>query len=86
MTFEFHQQSKVWDNWSGIHPGHNLALGKAPLYPLNMRLLGPRAGLDAETRREILCPCQGLNPDHPACDVTTLNELPWLLIQRRNIA
>jgi hypothetical protein len=28
--------------------------------------VGPRAGLDAGARRNILCPCRGLNPDHPA--------------------
>jgi hypothetical protein len=27
--------------------------------------VGPRAGLDAETRRKILCPCRGSNPGHP---------------------
>jgi hypothetical protein len=28
--------------------------------------VGPRAGLDAGTRRKILCPCRGSNPDRPA--------------------
>jgi hypothetical protein len=28
--------------------------------------VGPRAGLDAETRGKILCPCRGANPDRPA--------------------
>jgi hypothetical protein len=27
--------------------------------------VGPRAGLDAEARRKILCPCRGSNPDRP---------------------
>jgi hypothetical protein len=27
--------------------------------------VGPRAGLDAETRVKILCPCWGSNPDCP---------------------
>jgi hypothetical protein len=28
--------------------------------------VGPRAGLDAEARRKIFCPCRGSNPDRPA--------------------
>jgi hypothetical protein len=28
--------------------------------------VGPRAGLDAEARRKILCPCRGSKPDRPA--------------------
>jgi hypothetical protein len=28
--------------------------------------VGPRAGLDAGTKRKILCPCRGSNPDRPA--------------------
>jgi hypothetical protein len=28
--------------------------------------VGPRAGLDAEARGKILCPCRGSNPDRPA--------------------
>jgi hypothetical protein len=38
---------------------------RAPWYPMHRRLGGPRAGLDAETRRKILCLCQGLNPGCP---------------------
>jgi hypothetical protein len=38
---------------------------KDPLYPLDRRLGGLRAGLDAEARRKILCPCLGSNPDRP---------------------
>jgi hypothetical protein len=36
--------------------------------------VGPRAGLDAGTRRKILCPCRGSNPDRPARS-QTLSEL-----------
>jgi hypothetical protein len=28
--------------------------------------VGPRAGLNAEARRKILCSCRGSNPDRPA--------------------
>jgi hypothetical protein len=48
--------------------------GKDPWYPLDRRLVGPRAGLDAGARRKILCPCRGLNPDRPARSQT----LYWL--------
>jgi hypothetical protein len=27
--------------------------------------VGPRAGLETEVRRKILCPCRGSNPDRP---------------------
>jgi hypothetical protein len=27
--------------------------------------VGPRAGLEAEARGKILCPCRGSNPDRP---------------------
>jgi hypothetical protein len=36
--------------------------------------VGPRAGLDAEARRKILCPCRWSNPDRPARSQT----LYWL--------
>jgi hypothetical protein len=36
--------------------------------------VGPRAGLNAEARRKILCLCWGLNPSHPVCSQT----LYWL--------
>jgi hypothetical protein len=52
--------------WSASRPSRDLPLGKGPQYPLNTRLGGPRAGLDAGARRKILCPCRGPNPDRPA--------------------
>jgi hypothetical protein len=52
---------------SGQH--HALAAlyprGKEPRYPIG-GWVGPRAGLDTGTRRKILCPCRGSNPDRPA--------------------
>jgi hypothetical protein len=32
--------------------------------------VGPRAGLDAGARIKVLYPCQGSNPDRPACSQT----------------
>jgi hypothetical protein len=46
--------------------------GKSPRYPLDTRLVGPRAGLDAEARRKILCLCRGSD--------SILTELPLLLL------
>jgi hypothetical protein len=39
----------------------------AALYPTHWiwGWVGPRAGLDAEARRKILCPCRRSNPDRP---------------------
>jgi hypothetical protein len=53
---------------SGQHhaPATLYPRGKDPRYPLDRRLGGPRAGLDAGARRKILCPCRGSNPDRPA--------------------
>jgi hypothetical protein len=43
--------------------------GKNPRYPLNRRL-NPRAGLDAEARRKILCLCRGSKPGRPVRNQT----------------
>jgi hypothetical protein len=45
--------------------------------------VGPRAGLDAEARRGILCPCRGSNPDRPSRNQTLYclsyrGSLSWL--------
>jgi hypothetical protein len=42
--------------WSVSRPGRALSRGKDPRYPLYLRLVGPRAGLDTEARGKILCP------------------------------
>jgi hypothetical protein len=46
--------------------------------------VGPRAVLDAETRRKIFCPCRGSNPDRPARS-QTLTELPRLHIDMQYV-
>jgi hypothetical protein len=40
--------------------------GKDSRYPFDRKLVGPRAGLDAGARRNILCPCQESNSARPA--------------------
>jgi len=54
--------------------------GKSPWYPVDRRLDGPRAGLDAVTKRKNPCPCWKLRSTCPACSLDTiLTELPYLL-------
>jgi hypothetical protein len=48
--------------WSESRPGRALATGKDLRYPLDRRLGGPRAGLDAEVRGKILLPLLGIEP------------------------
>jgi hypothetical protein len=54
---------------SGQHhaPAELYPQGKSSQYPLYKRpgRPGPRAGLDAQTTRKILCLCWGSNPGHP---------------------
>jgi hypothetical protein len=45
-----------------IHILAALSPGKSHLYPLDRRLVGPRAGLDAVEKRKISCPCRESNP------------------------
>jgi hypothetical protein len=52
--------------WSASRPGRALPPGKEP--PGTHWIggwVGPRAGLDAQARRKILCLCRGSNPDLP---------------------
>jgi hypothetical protein len=39
--------------------------GKEPRYHCTGGWVGPRASLDIEARRKILCLCRGLNPCRP---------------------
>jgi hypothetical protein len=51
------------DEWSVSWPSHALPLGKGP--PGTHWIggwVGPRAGLDTEAGRKVLCPCRGSNP------------------------
>jgi hypothetical protein len=52
---------------SGQHhaPAEFYPRGKDPGTHCTEGWVGPRAGLDAEARRKILCPSRGLNPDCP---------------------
>jgi hypothetical protein len=51
-------------------PGALYPRGKEPRFPLDRRMGGPGAGLDAGARRKILCPCRRSNPDRPARNKT----------------
>jgi hypothetical protein len=61
--------------WSASHPGRSLPPGeRTPGTHWIGGWVFPRAGLDAEARRKILCPCRGSNLDRPARSQT----LYWL--------
>jgi hypothetical protein len=61
--------------------------GRRFLYPLDKRLVGPRAGRDAVARRKISSPCQELNPVCPAHSlVYILTELLRLSLTKFTIA
>jgi hypothetical protein len=52
--------------WSASRPGRTLPPGKGPPGThCTGGWVGPRAGLDAKTRRKILCFCRGSNPGCP---------------------
>jgi hypothetical protein len=50
--------------------------GKIPRYPLDIRLVGPKAGLDAVEWRKVSSPCQEMNPSPPTCS-TSLYRLSY---------
>jgi hypothetical protein len=58
----------------GVSGQCNALVALYPQYPLYRSLGGPRAGLDAENRRKILCSCWGSNPGCPVRSQT----LYWL--------
>jgi hypothetical protein len=57
--------------WSASHPGHALPpRERTPGTHWTGGWVGPRAGLDAETRRKILYLWRGSNPGRPVCSQT----------------
>jgi hypothetical protein len=73
-SYSFLNSALDGGEWSASRPGRALLPRKGPPVPLDRRLVGPRAGLDAEAKRKILCPCRGSNPDRP----TRSQTLYWL--------
>jgi hypothetical protein len=62
--------------WSASHPSRALAPGEVPQVPI-VQEAGPRAGLDTEVRRKILCLCQGSNPDRPVVEPVVRHYTDW---------
>jgi len=52
-----------------LHAPVALPWGEKPWYPLDTRLGGPRASLDAVVRRKNFSLFQESNPDRPACSL-----------------
>jgi hypothetical protein len=68
FSYSYFFSALDWGEWSALHPGRALLLGKGPPVPIEQEAEGwvdPRAGLDAETRRKILCLCRESNPGRP---------------------
>jgi hypothetical protein len=53
-----------WE-WLALHSGRFTTRGRAPRYPLDTRLVGPRAGLDAVDKRNIPSPRRESNSRTP---------------------
>jgi hypothetical protein len=70
ITYSFLTSALEGGEWSASRPGRALPPGKGPPVPFDRRWVDPRADLDAEARRKILCPCRGSNPDRPTSSQT----------------
>jgi hypothetical protein len=68
------------DELTALHPKCFTPQGKSPQYPLDRRLDGLQNQCSCGgEEKEDPCPCQELNPSHPACSlVTILTELSWI--------
>jgi hypothetical protein len=65
-SYSFSTSALDGGEWSASRPSRALPLGKGPPSThWTGGWVGPRAGLDAEARRKILCLCWGLNPGRP---------------------
>jgi hypothetical protein len=65
-SYSFFTSALDESEWSASRPGPALPPGKGPGTHWIGGWVGPRADVDAEARRKILCPCRGSNPDRPA--------------------
>jgi len=64
-----------------LHVPTALPQGKRPRYPLDSRLVGPRADLGAVLKRKNPCPFRELNSCHSARILITIQtELPRLVL------
>jgi len=67
---------------SQLYAPATLPQGKGPQYLLGRRLDGPQSwsGHGGKEKKSHHCPHQELKADFPACSLSILAELPWLLI------
>jgi hypothetical protein len=65
-SYSFTTSALDGGEWSASRPGRALTPGeRTPGTHWTGGWVGPRAGLDTETRGKILSPCRGSNPDRP---------------------
>jgi hypothetical protein len=63
--------------WSASRPATLCPRERTPGSLCSGGWVGLRAGLDTEATGKILCPCRGLNPDHPVVQSVVRHYTDW---------
>jgi hypothetical protein len=77
-SYSFTTSALDGGEWSASRPGRALPPGeRIPGTHCTGGWVGPRAGLDTEARRKILCPCRGSNPDRTVVQPVVRHYTAW---------